>query len=197
MKAKFYKRCFAFVIDIIIVSLISSVIISFIPMTKKAEKKSDELIKYTEKITKDKNVEFDEKTLDKLLDLQYEYEKETIIYTIVTIIISIIYYVVCQLKNSSTLGKKLMNIKLKSNSSNKLDTNRIVFRCLLINNIGVDIILTILMMFFSKDVYFLLAGFIEMFNIVVIIVSIFMAALRKDGRGLHDLIGNTSVVEKS
>ena len=197
MKAKFYKRCLAFIIDIIIVLLISSVIVGFIPMSKVAKKKSDELLKYYNEITNDKEVELNEKTLDKLLDLQYEYDKETIIYSIVTITISVIYYVVYQLKSGSTLGKKLMNIKLKSNNSNKLDANRVVFRCLLINNIGFNIILTIIMMFFSKNVYFSLAGFIEIFNIIFIIISIFMSAIRKDGRGLHDLIGNTIVVEKS
>ena len=142
MKASFFKRMGAFVIDYFIVLVIASLITMGFNTNKNNDlnNQRNQLISdyQNEKITIDeyKNENY---------KLIYKLQKENITVNIVTITLYIGYFVVfATLNKGQTLGKKLLKIRVVNKNNDKPSIWNMLVRSLFIYNIIIYLILYII-----------------------------------------------------
>lgn len=194
MKASFFKRMGAFVIDYFIVLVIASLITMGFNTNKNNDLNSqmNQLISdyQNEKITIDEYK-------DETYKLNYELQKENMTINIVTITLYIGYFVVfATLNKGQTLGKKLLKIRVVNKNNDKPSIWNMLVRSLFIYNIISILFSTVAVNFLNINTFtyiYTALGYIEYF---VIIISFFMVIYKKDGRGLHDMMAGTNVIEE-
>ena len=193
IKAMFSQRVLAFLIDLVLLSMITSLITMFIPMNDTATKLYDEQNRVLEGYV-DGSVSMEE-YVNQMVDLGYDISRQTVIVSIVTIVISLLYYVVypCY-NNGQTLGKKLMKIKIKKTNDTELSMNDLLIRSMINNSILVNIINVILVLFLSKNLYLSTSSLVSFIQYLVLIISLIMIAFTKNAQGLHDKVCKTEVV---
>ncbi len=193
-KALFIQRIIAFFIDVILVAFVSSLVI--FPFTD-----SESLEKLTNQNTTIANQylsqEIDVNTyMNQSMDISYEIAKQSGLGTIITLIIYILYYVVFQFYNKGkTVGKQIMKIRIVSTEEGELTLNQLLFRAFVINSILANTIILLFTIFGSKNVYSLSVTIFMAIQYVLMIASAIMIGYRKDGRGIHDLIAHTEVLQ--
>ncbi len=194
IKAMFSQRVLAFLIDLVLLSIITSLITMFIPMNDTATKLYDEQNRVLEGYVEG-SVSMEE-YVNQMVDLGYEISKQTVIASIVTIVISLLYYVVypCY-NNGQTFGKKLMKIKIKKTNDTELSMNDLLIRSMINNSILVNIINIVLVLFLSKNLYLSTSSLFSTIQYLVLIISLIMIAFTKNAQGLHDKVCKTEVVQ--
>lgn len=193
-KALFLQRLVAFILDAILVSTLASLISSpFIDEEKvtKLEKQSMQIIeKYREEEAPTQ--EF----ITEYFQVYYQMGRASGMTTLVTIFIGVLYYVVYQTRmNGQTIGKKLMKIRIVSDTEG-LSYNQMIFRSFLSNSILVNIILFVFMLFSEKEMFFYADVIFEGLQYVIILISILMIMNSKDGCALHDRVAHTKVLRE-
>lgn len=193
IKAMFSQRVLAFLIDLFILSIITSLITMFIPINDTATKLYEEQNRVLEGYVEG-TVPMEE-YVNQMIDLGYDISKQTVIISIVSIVISLLYYVVypCY-NNGQTFGKKLMKIKIKKTNDKELSMNDLLIRSMINNSVLVSIINVILVLFLSKDLYLSTSSLVSFIQYLVLIISLIMIAFTKNAQGLHDKVVHTEVV---
>lgn len=193
IKAMFSQRVLAFLIDLVLLSMICSLITMFVPVNDTATKLYEEQNRVLEGYV-DGSVSMEE-YVNQMVDLGYDISRQTVIVSIVTIVISLLYYVVypCY-NNGQTLGKKLMKIKIKKTNDTELSMNDLLIRSMINNSIMVNIINVILVLFLSKNLYLSTSSLVSFIQYLVLIISLIMIAFTKNAQGLHDKVCKTEVV---
>ena len=212
------KRFVAYAIDIFIVSMISSLITSNTLINKDFKKYMDTYEKYEEIVDKyedDKEalndaLEYEAITDDeydiKLEELNETFDKDNVNYnykliklsivsTIVSILVILLYFVVIQYYfNGQTVGKKIMKLRVVSNSSKKLNILNYLFRSLILNSVLINTLSIIMVFALSKNNYLIYNEIIYVVNYIIEMAIIFMMGFNKDNRGLQDYVANTKVI---
>ena len=193
IKAMFSQRVLAFLIDLLLLSIICSLITMFVPVNDTATKLYEEQNRVLEGYV-DGSVSMEE-YVNQMVDLGYDISRQTVIVSIVTIVISLLYYVVypCY-NNGQTFGKKLMKIKIKKTNDKELSMNDLLIRSMINNSILVNIITIALVLFLSKDLYLSMSSLLSSVQSLVLIISLIMIAFTKNAQGLHDKVVHTEVV---
>ena len=193
IKAMFSQRVLAFLIDLLLLSIICSLITMFVPVNDTATKLYDEQNRVLEGYV-DGSVSMEE-YVNQMVDLGYDISRQTVIVSIVTIVISLLYYVVypCY-NNGQTFGKKLMKIKIKKTNDTELSMNDLLIRSMINNSILVNIINVILVLFLSKNLYLSTSSLVSFIQYLVLIISLIMIAFTNNAQGLHDKVCKTEVV---
>ena len=193
IKAMFSQRVLAFLIDLFILSIITSLITMFIPINDTATKLYEEQNRVLEGYVEG-TVPMEE-YVNQMIDLGYDISKQTVIISIVGVVISLLYYVVypCY-NNGQTFGKKLMKIKIKKTNDKELSMNDLLIRSMINNSVLVSIINVILVLFLSKDLYLSMSSLLSSVQYLVLIISLIMIAFTKNAQGLHDKVVHTEVV---
>lgn len=191
-KALFIQRLVAFVLDILIITFVTSLIATPFVDLEKSNKLSNQS---TEVMQKYIDREIDTKTYSiEFMNISYKLARNNGILSFITIILEILYFVVFQIyRNGQTLGKMLMKIKIVSENG-ELNMNQMIFRSLIANSILLNIITFTFMIFGSKDIYFYSTGIFGLIQYIIIIISVFMVMFRKDGCAIHDKLAHTNVV---
>ncbi len=192
MKAPFFKRLAAYIIDIIIVSTIVLVICTALPnKDKENENKLQELS--TQLMNKEIDVN---KYMNEYQDLIYSNNKNEIIELTINLVITIAYFVVFQYMNKGqTIGKKLFKIKVIDNDTKKeVGIIKGLLRSILVFNIISSTVSVSLINILSKKAYMSTYLTINEIETIFIIVTAILILYRKDGRGLHDMMANTMVI---
>lgn len=192
MKAPFFKRLAAYIIDIIIVSTIVLVICTALPnKDKENENKLQELS--TQLMNKEIDVN---KYMNEYQDLIYSNNKNEIIELTINLVITIAYFVVFQYMNKGqTIGKKLFKIKVIDNDTKKeVSILKGLLRSILVFNIISSTVSVSLINILSKKAYMSTYLTINEIETIFIIVTAILILYRKDGRGLHDMMANTMVI---
>ena len=194
MKAKFTKRCVAYLIDIMIVTMLSSLMTVFLPMNN-VEKISNELTSLVSSYEEKEIVEAE--YVEKYEHLNYELSKEMVTITLINIGIYIIYFVVIPVYNKKqTFGKRVMKIKIKNIEDKNITANDLMFRSLIIYGILFNIVSVILILFFNEQTFIILNKYISYLYDIMLVIILLLSIIRIDGRGLHDFVGKTIVVEE-
>lgn len=241
------KRIGAYLIDIILVSLVATLISSnnyinkdykrysevysehndkyeryinyyekienFYDDNKINDKEYKKLIKLDETYTKDLMDYYEDKKIDKdeyeniienlnleysNLEINYSYKllKYSIIPTIVNFMCILLYFVVFQFYfNGKTLGKRIMNLKVVSNNTQKLNILNYFIRSLIVNEVFINGVTLICLIILSKNNFISYNKIIYIVTYILEMVILFMVVFDKNNRGLHDYISNTKVIE--
>lgn len=194
--ASFIKRLLAFILDMFIVTIISS----FVTFPFSSNNNYEKLVKESSDVMEQYvNGKIDPKTyISKSSDINYDISKETGMITIITIAVYILYFVILQFYNKGrTLGKKLLKIRTASSIDNKeLTMNQIALRSLIIDSILLNLILIIVTIFGNKDFYFVSSTLLQLLNMIILFSIAIMVLSREDRKGLHDLIAKTKVINE-
>lgn len=192
--ALFIQRVGAFILDIIIVSIISSLLYSPFVKTESIDKLNKQASDVAEKYMAGKtNINT---YLNQSMDISYEMSRISGVSTIIQIAILILYFIVFQFYNKGqTLGKKLMKIMvINSDEDNELTMNNFIIRSLIINSIFINMVILGFTIFAGKDIYFFAVAIFEGLEYLIIIISAFMMIFSSDGKGIHDRLAHTRVV---
>lgn len=193
MKASIKKRIGAYIIDIILVFVVMSFISPIIPSFGDTDKLADESLEISKQYLEEKITE--EEFLKKANDVNYKISKATYLTDIANICIYLSYFVILPLfMKGQTLGKKLMKIKIKKVDDSTLTANALLIRTLILYGVLTAIINLILLLLTSKGIYLQVSGYVNTIFSMIIIVTFFMMIIRKDGRGIPDLLAKTVVV---
>lgn len=196
MKLKI-KRFIAFIIDIFIVSIISETLSStnFINIYKEDYK--EKYYEY-EKIYDsflEEEISINEYN-DKVIYYNFELSKLSSISNTIYMIIFLSYFVgINCLYEGQTIGKKIMNIKIVSENNIKINGWIYLLRTLLITGIFSTFLLTISTMILNKETYYSFSYIIGLIQYIFQLVVCISILLNKNGKGLHDVICKTKVVE--
>ena len=202
MNASFSKRFSAFVIDLLIISLICNIITWVIPVSDNykslSSKLNDTAEVYSDKIIKNET-EIDigvfEDYINEVSPITYQMEKETFISKIIIVVVYIAYYIIYQYKNNGqTLGKKFMKIKVEKQDGT-LQINDMIFRSFIINSVLSSLIYIILLFTTKNMTYLICTEIVSIIFGILILVSGIMCIARKDKKTLQDIITKTHVVE--
>ena len=191
--ALFVQRFVAFIIDILIISLVTSIITSpFLDneaLAKLNESSNDVVEKYL-------NQEIDSKVyINESMNITYQIARKNGMISLVTIFLEILYFIVYQFyKGGQTIGKRIMKIKVVS-TDKEITMNQMLVRSLLINSILIEMILFGFVIFTSKSIYIYGTIIFELIQYTIIIISCLMVMYGKKKVGLHDLISHTEVIK--
>lgn len=191
--AFFFPRAIAYIIDFIIVMILSTGVLMLVPVDKNHEK----YMKEYQKVQTDYNEQkIDaEEYLNKAKTLVYDIDHSNVISMIVQIVILILYYIVFQFYNKGqTLGKKLMKLKVVSIDDQNVSMDQLIIRSLIIQSILSNIVIIGFVLFIGRDLYYYASFCIQGIQILITIISIFMVMYSKKNRGLHDYLAKTKVV---
>ena len=132
------------------------------------------------------------------MEILYNNQKSNIIGSSISVILTIAYFVVFQYMNKGqTLGKKLLKIRVVDKDTNKPTTIvKGLIRSLFTLNIASGVLNILFIYTLNKTSYFLGYGFVGGLEWLFIIITIFFVLYRKDGRGLHDMMTNTTVIKE-
>lgn len=193
MKASFAKRLGAFIIDSVILSIVFAIITMGFRLDTNSitEEVNNTLERYESgDITT-------EEYLDKTLELNYELQKSSLIVNSLNIVLYIGYFIVFgYLNKGQTIGKKICKIKVVNNKDDKLSIWNMVVRSLFIYGIFTLLYSVIFVNVLNKEMFGYSYVIVSYLEIIFMVIAFFMVLYKKDGRGLHDIIANTNVIEE-
>ena len=190
------KRIIAFVIDIVIVSLVVS-LINLLPLDPYKDKYKDAYEKYNEVVQKSTE---DEKNdyKDEIIELNYEVYKYRTYSSMFSATALTLYFGVLPLvMNGQTLGKKIMKLRVVSNNEKKLNFWKYLIRIVILNNIWLSLINVGAVYVVSGVKFYYVTYVISMLSSLIYMLNLIMVMFRKDNRGLHDMVAGTKVIEVS
>lgn len=193
--ATFVERLAALLIDIFLISIITSmfslVVVNNDNYNKLSKESSKLMNEYVEGKIKPTTY------INRTSDITYDISRETAGLTIITLAIYISYFMIYQYKNNGqTIGKRIFKLRVVSNDSRKLTINSFAIRSLIINSILINMMQLSFTLLSTKDIYFVSSMLLESINYILLFVIAMMVLSRKDKRGLHDIITNTKVVKE-
>lgn len=194
MKATFFQRAGAYLLDTIIISLIFSLICLGLGNKTSSEELlmaelDNQLMEGTITI---------EEYADEYTEVIYDVQKETIIESVISVVLTIGYFVVFQYMNKGqTIGKKILSIRVVDKEKKQpISILKGLLRSFLIMSILSATLAIILIYIVNKDVYFASYAIFLGIEAIFTLVTVIMVLYKKDSRGLHDMMANTIVVKE-
>ena len=224
MKTRF-KRIAAYMIDMIIVSIIvfglsnikqinyqvenyneaSKEYQNYVKKYEKAEKKYEDAKedykekKITKKEYNKKKSEYNEYKSDyekKIKKYNYNISKNSVISTIISMAIVIAYFAIFQFsQGGQTIGKKIMKLRVVKAKDKELNIFNYLIRCAILNGVIVNLFLVIFVNTLDVNSFYMANYIVSNIQSIIEIVIIIMIFMTSDARGLHDYIAGTKVVE--
>lgn len=191
MKASFFKRISAFCIDYVILTLVLSFITTGV-ITNNGSFYED-ITEISNEYT-DGNINASEYN-DKIMKLEYDYQKLNMPVNIVNVVLFIGYFVFFgYLNKGQTLGKKLFKIRVVDKSGDRVKLSSMIIRSLFIYGIVSCMYCIICTLLSLSEVFIFSYKYIVNIESILLFICFLMVMYRKDGRGLHDLVAKTNVI---
>ncbi len=190
MKADFFKRIFAYMIDYFIILLVLSFITANINVGSDITEKVNNLTNEY----KNGNITIEEYN-EEALPLNYELTKRKLPVNVITCVIIIGYYIVFAYFNKGqTLGKKICKIRVVNDKGERASIWNILIRSLFIYGIITTLYSLISINFLDIESFNYSVSVVSVIESLFIVISLLMMLYKKDGRGLHDIIAKTKVI---
>lgn len=194
-KSNFGKRLMAYIIDVMIVSLIFSFLTIFIKESSNLVNLNNELNTISENYL-NQTITMSE-YINQVASTQYLINREMFLQNLFSLVLMMGYFIILPYYyNGQTLGKKLMKIKIIKENG-KLGINDLVLRGLIANGILVTLIELSLTFLLKDTPYFIAISIFDFIQFLLVIISTFMILYRKDKKSLHDLVCKTLVVDEN
>lgn len=190
------KRIVAYLIDYLVITLISSALVYITFINPRYDEYVEASAAYNEILQDyyDKEIDANELT-EQTKDLSYELNSSGYVYTIGSIVIIFLYYgVFVYFTKGQTLGKRIMGIRIVSNKGKDLKLHNYFIRAFILNGVIMNI-LTLIAICFKESTYLSIYTVASNFDMILTIVIFLMILFYKDGRGLHDLLAGTKVID--
>lgn len=191
------KRIIAYVIDIAIVTILVTFISQIKVINPYLEDYNKTYEEYNELLEDMENEEISKEDYqEKLVELNYELGKYNVSNGIITIVSLILYFGVLQMMmHGQTVGKRIMKLKLTYKNDNKeLNFGNYLIRTIILNNIIFRILIIAGVFFLNKNAFYKYTSTISFCESIIESVILIMVVLKKDNRGLHDLLAGTRVI---
>lgn len=188
------KRFLGYLLDILLLSLITTMIYLIIPQNQNVATLEKELDTAN---TSFFNEEIDLTTfVNRYADITLDLTKANAIYTVADICFIIIWFIGIPLNNNGqTIGQKMMRVKIKRDDNNKLTFNDLFLRALIVNGIWTTLISLAITYTLSSMGYFIVASIISFIQTFIILISCVMIVNSNDARGIQDKISKTHIEE--
>lgn len=193
LKASFIKRILAFLIDSFILSIVFTVVT--INFNDNSDNISNKLMETLEQY-QNNEITMEEYT-DSVVDSNYQLQKSSVPTNALQVVLYVGYFIVFgYLNKGQTVGKKLCKIKVVNKDGNLPSVWNMIVRSLLIY--GIFTLLYSIVFVNILDKYIFTYGYmlIDYITVMFVMIAFFMILYRKDGRGLHDVIARTYVIEE-
>lgn len=194
MKATFFERLGAYILDMIIVSVIFSLIsLGFGNYTSKTEQLMLEL---DDKLLA--NTITPEEYLDEYQELLYDYQKENVLQSGISVALTVAYYVIFQYMNKGqTIGKKLLHIQVVDKNTNKpISILKGLLRSFIVLSILSGTLGILFLFILNQNSYLISYLILLMLELIFTLVTVMLVLYKKDSRGLHDIMANTIVIKE-
>lgn len=187
------KRILAFVIDIVIISILFKVIY-LLPIDPYKDDYNDAYSKYSEALKDSQDGSVDVK--DELISLNYEVYKYKTYSSLISASMFVLYFGVLQYAlKGQTVGKKIMKLKVVSTNNKNITILRYILRIIVLNNIWLALLNTGAVYVFDGIKFYYVTYVISFVSSLIYMMNLIMIMFRKDGRGLHDIVASTKVIE--
>lgn len=192
------QRLGAYIIDYLFILLLITLLgqIRFLnPTFDKYYETYDEYMELIENVNESNVLEIIES--EEYSIANYNLSKYSVSMSIISILVYIGYFTGFQKWNKGqTLGKKLFNIEVSNVNEGNIKWWQIILREFIIYNLWAEILYVIFILLLSANSYFVISNTILFVTFIISFVNILFVLFRKDGRGLHDLLAKTIVVER-
>lgn len=188
------KRLVAYLFDLILITVITSIVFIFIPVkkTNKIEANMDTLVEqYANK--KISGVSY----FMQMSMLEKEKSEGEIVKISVNVVLLILYYIVVPFFNqASTFGMQILHLKIEGKDK-KISLLSLFIRALLM-----DGLLSTLLLFFgiyvvNSKFYLSYVSILILLQLLALIVNYFMIKYRKDALGLSDILSRSTIIQMS
>lgn len=192
------RRIFAYLIDLIFIILVTTMLAQIRILNPNFENYYDASSRYQEMY--ENAIEERDYTFlnsEEYKNILYEIKVSSVSNSIIEIVVYIAYFVGFQLWNKGqTLGKKLFKIKVVSKDDKPVKWFQLLVRTIIIYSVYIEIISIFLVLCFSQNTYVRILDILNIIPTIIIYGSLLMIILRKDGRGIHDVLTKTKVVDE-
>lgn len=194
-KVSMWKRILAFMIDFLIVAVLSGIVIYAMPHNEKYKETVENSSALKELLSSEN---YDSKEYMKLsTEMTYDSYKYGMLENGITILIMISYFACFTYFNhGQTIGKKIVKTQVLTVTDEEPGFLSSLGRSLIISRSFGDIITLLLVISMKKATFVKSYYYIDMVITVIWIACPIIAIWRQDGRGLHDLISGTKVLDK-
>ncbi len=192
-----FKRVGAYLIDLMVISLISMAItkISFL------NPKYDQYVKYADQYTEvmqkyyEKEITIEEFN-NQVKDYSYKLNKTGYVYVISDIVVTFLYFgLFASITKGQTLGKKMLSLRIISNKEGKeLKWYNYFIRAFILNGVILNIFVLIAIPF-SRGTYETIYAIGSNVDSILQMTIALMILFYKNGMGLHDIIAGTRVID--
>lgn len=194
MESGMLERVFAFIIDAIIILAVTTILTYWMPLSETYKKQIENIKEANEKVNNNEmNIEEQRKVYEKAT---YVANKETIAQSAVEIVVLLAYYVsFAYYKNGQTVGKMINKIKIVDSNNKTPSFFKLLLRAGIINFIFFNFIALVTVLFLNQNHYMKLFNITNYISALLVLTSFFLITLRKDKRGVHDILSDTKVVK--
>lgn len=196
MTGTFFKRLLAFILDILIISLVVT-LLSYIPFLNPNRdaysEKYNELVNVYEQV--EKNEISQEEYNEAAIPISYELYRLNIPTILVDIVCSLLYFGVLPFfMDGQTIGKRLFQLRVVSANDKPLNIVNYLLRAVVLRNILISLALLAVIYFMDASNYYNVYQNVNLVGYIIMYINLFMIVMRQDNRGLHDFVANTKVV---
>lgn len=185
---KSLRRFVAFLIDLLLISLLLMIVYYFVP-AKDTTEISQNITKLTEQVLNSEigHINF----LNGFSKNIYLLDSGRIILNAFSTLVIMLYFVITPIITKGyTLGLYISGIKL----SGKLNIKNLLLRNMIATGLFY-LLMSIILVYTTKDtLYFVLLSIFGIIQFLLVIISAFMIIYRKDHNGLQDKISKTKIV---
>lgn len=190
------KRIVAYIIDYLLITLVSTALVYITFINPRYDEYLEASKEYNAVAEQYYSKEITAKEFsEQINDLSYELNSTGYVYTIGNIIIIFLYFgVFVYFTKGQTLGKRIMGIKIVSNKGKDLKIYNYFIRAFILNGVILNLC-TLVAICFKESTYLKIYSAASNFDLILMIILFLMILFWKDGRGLHDILAGTKVID--
>lgn len=193
----FFKRLGAYLIDIVIVTLIATIISNISLFNYQLDKYQEAYDNYLSTYSDFKDNKITEKEYNKKIEkIKYQLDKNSVNTTIISIACLIGYFAIFQYsQNGKTIGKRILKLQTVKVKEKDLNIGNYLLRSLILNNILFSIANIICVSYLSQKNYTSYTNIATNIEFIVEILILLSMLISRDGRGIHDYIAGSKVID--
>lgn len=193
-----FKRLSAYLIDIMIVGFVATCLSSIVainPYYDNYLEKYEEMEEIMNKAMDEDNLEFWNNS--EFRDVYQGVVKFGSVSSLLSLGCYLLYFVGFQKWNKNqTVGKKLMKIKVVSEDGDSVSVWQYLVRTVVVYNLIFTSLNVAMSFWFSSSSFFVTSIAVSLVGELITYAGYLMIVFRKDGLGLHDILGKTRVVSE-